>query len=94
MVDRSEKSKGGIIAGGEGRSMEQVVTGTVHGNTIVLSGPLPVPDGQRVEVVVRPVPPQQSWGEGIKKSAGGWSAYPEMDEIMEKIHAERKLERR
>jgi len=73
--------------------VDQVVTGTVHGNTIVLDAPPPVPEGQRVEVVVRCADSQRQWGEGILRSAGGWSNYPELDDIMSRIHAERKLER-
>jgi len=74
--------------------MNQICTGTIHGNTIVLDFPPAAPEGQRVEVVVRSVIPQSSWGEGIARSAGGWANYPEMDEIMTRIHAERRLERR
>jgi hypothetical protein len=74
--------------------MNQTVTGTIHGNTIVLDAPPGVADGQAVEVVIRAVTAPAKWGEGILNSAGGWTAYPEMDAIMDKIHAERKLERR
>ena len=31
------------------------IQGTLHNGTIVLDGPLPLPDGTRVEVVVNPV---------------------------------------
>jgi len=73
--------------------MIEKATGVVHGKTIELDGPLTIADGQAVELTVAPVLPSRPWGEGIRKSAGGWAAYPEMDEVMEKIHAERKLER-
>jgi hypothetical protein len=74
--------------------MDQTVTGTIHGNTIVLDATPAVADGQAVEVVIRPMPTRNNWGEGIVNSAGGWAAYPEMDAIMDNIHAQRKLERR
>ena len=74
--------------------MDQTLTGTVHGNTIVLDAPPRVADGQAVEVVIREKLKPHTWGDGIIRSAGGWAAFPEMDAIMEKIHAERKLERR
>ena len=34
------------------------------------------------------------WGEGIRASAGAWSAEPEMDELLKQIYLDRKLERR
>jgi hypothetical protein len=74
--------------------MIQKVNGTVHGKMIELDSPLNMADGQAVVVTVSPLSVSETWGEGIKKSAGGWAAYPEMDEIMDRIHAERKLERR
>ena len=74
--------------------MDQTVTGTIHGRTIVLDAAPQVADGQAVEVLIRPMSVPNNWGEGIVNSAGGWAAYPEMDAIMEKIHAQRKLERR
>jgi hypothetical protein len=74
--------------------MTKTVHGKVHGKTIELDEDLGVADGQEVEVQVTIVPPKKPWGEGIRRSAGGWAAYPEMDDIMEKIHQERKLERR
>jgi len=40
------------------------------------------------------IPSTSKWGEGIRRSAGGWADCPEMEAIMEKIHQERKLERR
>ena len=43
---------------------------------------------------VKIVASTKKWGEGILRSAGGWVDYPEMDAIMERIHQERKLERR
>jgi hypothetical protein len=74
--------------------MIQKLNGRVHGKTIELDSPLNIADGQAVAVTVCPISVSEPWGEGIKSSAGGWAAYPEMDEIMDRIHAERKLERR
>jgi hypothetical protein len=74
--------------------MTKIVHGIVHGKTIELREDLGVVEGQEVEVHVKIVPPTKKWGEGILRSAGGWADYPEMDAIMEKLHQERKLERR
>jgi hypothetical protein len=74
--------------------MDQVLTGTIRGNTIILDASPSVPDGQHVEVVVRTLEPERPWGEGIRNSAGGWANHPELDAVMEQIHAERALERR
>jgi hypothetical protein len=48
--------------------------GVVHGNTIAFDGELGLPDGKQVIVIVQAaeasrLPP----GEGIRRSAGGWS---------------------
>ena len=32
-------------------------------------------------------------GDGIRKSAGGWANYPELDAVMQQIHEERKQAR-
>jgi len=74
--------------------MTKTVHGVMHGRTIELDEDLGVAEGQKVEVQVKLFQPAQKWGEGILRSAGGWADYPEMDAIMEKIHQNRKLERR
>ena len=76
--------------------MTKIVYGVVHGKTIEFNEDLGVADGQPVSVQVKIVAPARStkWGEGIRRSAGGWATDPEMDAIMEKIHQDRKLERR
>ena len=76
--------------------MNKTVLGVVLGKTIELKEELGVAEGQTVGVQVKVVAPnhQGKWGEGIVRSAGGWADYPEMDAIMEKIHQDRKLERR
>ena len=74
--------------------MTKTLHGKVHGRTIELDEDPGVAEGQEVEVQMKLVPPTKKWGEGILRSAGGWANYPEMDAIMERIHHERKLERR
>ncbi len=74
--------------------MIRIVRGTVHGKTIQLEEDLGVAEGQEVKVHVDIEPPPNKWGEGIRRSAGGWEDHPEMDAIMERIHQGRKLERR
>ena len=74
--------------------MTKTLHGTVHGRTIELNEDLGAAEGQQVEIQVKLIPPTRKWGEGIFRSAGGWVDHPEMDAIMEKIHRDRKLERR
>jgi hypothetical protein len=74
--------------------MAKTVQGVVHGRTIELEDDPGVEDGQQVEVEVRAARPKAPWGDGIRRSAGGWADYPEMDEIMERIQRERRIERR
>ena len=74
--------------------MDHTSTGTVHGNTIVLDQPPPGMEGQTVEVTIRQAQAKAPWGEGIRASAGSLANHPELDAIMERIYAERKLERR
>ena len=73
--------------------MTKKLHGTVHGRTIELDEDPGVADGVEVELHIQ-VATARKWGEGILRSAGGWVEYPEMDDIMEKIYQERKLERR
>lgn len=73
--------------------MTKRLHGTVHGRTIELDEDPGVADGQEVELQIQ-IATARKWGEGILRSAGGWAEYPEMDDIMEKIYQERKLERR
>ncbi|HLN31253.1 MAG TPA: hypothetical protein VK395_26160 [Gemmataceae bacterium] len=74
--------------------MTKTLHGKVHGRTIELDEDPGVAEGQEVEVQVKIVPATKKWGEGILRSAGGWTNYPEMDAVMEKIQQDRKLERR
>jgi hypothetical protein len=74
--------------------MSIVIHGVVRGNTIELKESPGVPDGQEVEVVVRPIEPVRAWGDGILRSAGVLADDPDWDRIMAEIHRERKIERR
>jgi hypothetical protein len=71
--------------------MDQVVSGTVQGNTIVLDGPLSIPDGQSVEVVVRETRTKPSLRPVDFADAAPptwWSE--EDDRILEEIYRARK----
>ena len=76
--------------------MSVVMNGVVHGNTIALEGPVGVPDGQEVQVVVTAIEPRRPWGEGLCRCAGAlageWTN--EDDRILEEIHQERKRDSR
>ena len=74
--------------------MTKTVYGVVHGRTIALDEDLGAFEGQEVEVQVKLVTKNDTWGEGIRRSAGGWNDHPEMGAIMDKIQQDRKLERR
>lgn len=73
--------------------MSKTVHGVIHGKTIQLTEDPGMSDGQEVHVVLAPVPPAASWGDGIRRSAGGWADDPEMDAVMERIQEDRKQER-
>jgi hypothetical protein len=73
--------------------MDQVLTGTVQGNTIVFDSPLPVADGQTVEVVVRDCKPQPLPERGTADLASDSQAFwwtEEDDRILEEIYQSRK----
>lgn len=74
--------------------MSIALHGVVRGNSIELTEPPGVPDGQEVEVVVRAVEPARVAGEGILRTAGALADDPYWDGIMAEIQRERKLERR
>lgn len=69
--------------------MDQVLTGTVHGNTIVLDHPLAVPDGQPVEVVVRDRPPAVKKARDAEASPPDWWT-EEDDRILDEVNQSRK----
>jgi hypothetical protein len=75
----------------ENRAMQQLLTGTVHGNTIVLDAPPGVPEGQHVEVIVRICPASSNAIEtATKDSEGADFVYTEEDDrILEEIYRAR-----
>lgn len=64
---------------------ESVFRGVVHGKMIELDVDSGLPDGQEVQVIVKPaIEEPLSPGEGIRRSAGAWSDDPEgLDEFLE-----------
>ena len=74
--------------------MTQKLHGTVHGRTIELTENPGLADGQSVEIQVTAIPSTAKPGDGIRRSAGGWQCYPELDAILDQIYQERKTERR
>lgn len=76
---------------------DTVLKGIVHGNTIELDRPSGLPDGQAVSITVRPLqePKRLPPGEGIRRSAGGWSDDPQgLDEYLEWNRQQRKATHR
>ena len=76
--------------------MAHIIHGVVHGKTIELAQESGVPDGQEVEVVIRPitaVPGSEPWGEGLRRSAGALAGIAGLDEDMEQILSQRKTDR-
>jgi hypothetical protein len=74
--------------------MTKTLHGRVRGKTIELDEDLGVAEGQEVEVTLKIVEPNTKWGDGILRTAGALADDPYWDEIMERIHQERKLEPR
>jgi hypothetical protein len=76
--------------------MTKVIHGKVRGKTIEFSEDLGLAEGQEVEVSVRTVPATQSWGDGLRRSAGAlaneWT--DEDDRILAEIHQDRKRDTR
>jgi hypothetical protein len=72
--------------------MDKIMHGVIHGKTIHLTEDPGVADGREVQVVLTVPQPGKSWGDGIRRSAGGWADYPEMDAVMEQIQQDRKRE--
>jgi len=75
--------------------MSQTLTGTVHGNTIVLDTPPSFPDGQSVEVVIRSSAPSSPPfdAQATESVPPEWWT-PEDDQILDEIYRARKQERR
>jgi hypothetical protein len=62
----------------------------IRGGKIVLDADLPLPDGQRVEVVVLPVPRDPVPGEAILRTSGALADDPDFDEHMAIIERDRR----
>ena len=72
-----------------------IVKGTVGSNSIVLEQPLDMPDGQLVEITVRPI---QATGPspdtlGVSPTEGALRDDPWWDGIMDDVHAARRHDR-
>jgi hypothetical protein len=73
--------------------MSRVMQGIVHGKTIELDRESGVPDGHAVEIVIRPIsvlPEKETWGEGLRRSAGALAGIPGVDKDMDQILGDRK----
>ncbi len=64
----------------------------IRGGQVVLDADLPLPDGQRVEVVVLPVPRDRVPGEGILRVAGAYADDPDFDADMAEVLRARRPE--
>lgn len=76
--------------------MSQDLRGVVHGKWIQLDESPDLPDGQAVTVSIAPVaaPGPGAPGEGLRRSAGGWSDDPRgLDEFMEWNRRQRRIGR-
>jgi hypothetical protein len=62
----------------------------IHGKMIELEVDPGLPEGQRVEVVILPVPRQPEPGEGILRTAGSMADEPEFEAIMAEVERERR----
>lgn len=79
-------------------SVPTVLQGVVHGKMIELERAPGLPDGQAVNVTVEPISNKRqelSPGEGLRRSAGGWSDDPEgLERFLEWNRQQRKSGRR
>jgi hypothetical protein len=76
-----------------------IIQGVIHGKTIELEQEPGLPDGQQVEVTVRPLLKEQSArlppGEGLRRAFGTWSEDAEgLDEFLEWNRRQRTIGRR
>jgi hypothetical protein len=73
--------------------MTRIMHGIIRGRTIELDQEAGVPEGQEVEVAIRTIltaSKSDSWGEGLRRSAGALANIPGLDEDMDEILRERK----
>jgi hypothetical protein len=76
--------------------MDKTLQGIIHGKMVELSDDPGMGDGQKVEVIVRPVREDGHWGDGLRRCAGAladsWTG--EDDQILEQIYQDRKVDTR
>ena len=72
--------------------MVTVTSGVVHGKKIDLADDPHLPDGEEVEVTIRPAKAKKVRvpADGVRRSAGAWAKHPEMDQTMAEMQKERK----
>lgn len=56
--------------------------------------PIELPENTGVQVLLPSLPHADSSGDGIRRSAGAWATFPEMDQIMDQIGRDRDLDLR
>ena len=62
----------------------------IRGGQIVLDADLPLPDGQRLEVIIRPVADRQAKIKSILRTSGSLADDPDFEAVMEQIERERR----
>ncbi len=76
--------------------MTKTIHGIVRGRIIELDRDLGVAEGQEVEIQVKIVPASTTWGDGLKRCAGGlaneWT--DKDDQILTSIYEDRKRDDR
>ncbi|WZO98485.1 hypothetical protein EP7_000064 [Isosphaeraceae bacterium EP7] len=72
----------------------RLAKGVIRGKTIELDRDLGLVEGEEVEVRLTIAPKPTPWGEGILRSAGGWTDHPELDAVFDEIQQDRARERR
>lgn len=76
--------------------MVRTVHGIVHGNTIEVTDPLGMAEGQLVEVAIKASRPLTPWGEGLRRCAGAltneWTT--DDDRILDEIYQDRRHDTR
>jgi hypothetical protein len=74
----------------------KTIHGKVHGRTIELDEDPGVAEGQQVEIIIKTVPANKTWGEGLRRCAGAladdWTA--DDDRILDEIHLNRSRDTR
>lgn len=80
-------------------STVNIIRGVIRGNSIELSGPVGLADGEEVSVVITPTPMKVRIklppGEGLRTSFGGWSDDPEgLDRFLEEMRRSRDADTR